>query len=362
MASVRTSLGTVDRKALLMLSAGKDSVALALAIAELGVKIPCFTFKPGPKDTEHELAARLCRRLGLDHRTVEMPRDPTYVRTNLERFFEGSSLPCGDHATIGYAMTVAAAGLDSGGVLDGGGNDPYMGFLLSASNQTKLRYRIRGRHLAATVARVSRIDSPVSYVARSRAAALLPGRNFRYHELKSIYPGAIPTADFWYKETEVPAPQVGSAMMTSRVRHTEAARNNLKGRLVAEACGLAALFPFCDTGIADYYFNLPKQARIDERRGVNKVLLRRLLMEKLGYDPADVGDGYFAFDGPAFLMDNAEFVRDEISSCKLWTADASALARKWLDLLPKRPFLWHALYSLFMVSGWHNHSRFVAAR
>lgn len=356
--SVENALASVDGSAVLLMSSGKDSVALALALAELGSDTPCLTYKSGDTDGEHEVAAEFCATLGLEHRVVEPSGDPAAVAANLNRFFENSPMPCADHATIPHVMLAAAAGLDSGGIVDGGGNDPYMGFLISPKNQKKLRLRIRGRWLADLVARATPVDSSVNYLARSRTGALLPGRNLRHHEISRFYPAAVPTADYWYSETSS-ATDPEDAMITSRIRHTEGARSNLKGRLVARAFELGSLQPFCDSAIAEYFFNLPITARYDTASGTNKLLLRQLLHEKIGYNEARIGTGFFSFDGVSFFQNNAGYVLDEIESCSLWNSSIGSLTDEWIGSLPNRPFLWHALLPIFMVSGWHNHSRFV---
>jgi len=97
---------------ILMLSSGKDSVSLALALADGDhTQVPCITFKSGPDDTEHVYAAGLCKRLGLEHHTVEMPKDPSTTKAALLQFFEHSPLPSADQGTIPYVMVTHAAGL-----------------------------------------------------------------------------------------------------------------------------------------------------------------------------------------------------------------------------------------------------------
>jgi len=55
-------------------------------------------------------------------------------------------------------------------------------------------------------------------------------------------------------------------------------------------------------------------------------------------------------------LDNEDFVREEILSCDLWLPEVESMLNGWLAVLPKRPFLFHSLLALFMISGWHNHS------
>ncbi len=360
-ASTERQLDSCGGSGLLMMSSGKDSVALAIALAEAGRAIPCFTFKSSPTDNEHRVAAEFCQRLGLEHTTVEMPRDPTVVRHHLTNFFENSPAPSGDHAAIPMIAAVAASGVAAGGIIDGGGNDAWMGYVADRAKRFKQRYRIRNRRLADLVARTVRVDSPVNYLARSIAGATLPGRSLRHHETRRFYPDAINSDDYWYDLSKgLEDRDLMDVMTLALIRQTEGARSNLKVRLVAESLDMAALLPFCDGELANYYFHLPAAARLDESTRTNKMLLRQLLKEKVGYDPSEIGVGYFSFDGISFLQENTDFVREEILSCEMWEPAIEPMLTKWLAGLHRRPYIWHVLVPLFMVSGWHNHSRFLA--
>jgi len=359
--ALASQLRSVGGAGILMLSSGKDSVALALALADGGhTGVQCVTFKSGPDDTEHVYAANLCERLGLEHHTVQMPDDPATTKATLLHFFVNSPLPSADQGTIPGAIVAHTARLDHGGIIDGAGNDPYMGYVISNRGRIKRSFRMRNRYLARVTTNLTRHDSPINYFARSEAATLLPGRMFRDRETRSFYSNAVETENFWYTLSRDASDLESIDFMgLTLIRHTEAARSNPRTFLVARASGLEPLFPFCDEGIADYYFNLPEVSRFDRSARTNKVLLRNLLAEVLGYDPKAVGSNYFAFDGASFLIDNEGFVREEVLSCDLWLPEVESMLNGWLAALPQRPFLFHSLLALFMVSGWHNHSVFL---
>jgi hypothetical protein len=354
-------LSTAGDEGILMLSSGKDSVALAVALADTGhTNVQCVTYKAGPDDTEHVYASELCERLGLEHHTIQLPDDPTVTKAAVLRFFERSVIPSADQGTIPYAVVVDGAKLESGGIIDGGGNDAYMGHLLSGRGRLKDSLRIRNRSIARLVTNLVPHDSPVNYFARSKAGAALPNRMFRDRETRRFYADAQETEDYWYQlSSDGSDLSMPDFMAVSKMRHTEAARSNPKVYLAARSAGLEPLFPFCDEGIADYYFNLPEASKFDRASRTNKVLLRELLKEAVDYDPAIVGSNFFGFDGAAFLIGNEDFVREEVLSCDLWLPNIEPLVDDWLTALPSRPFLYHSLLALFMISGWHNHSAFL---
>jgi hypothetical protein len=222
----------------------------------------------------------------------------------------------------------------------------------------KLRLRVRGRRLAQLVARMSPTDSPLNYLARSRAAAPLPLRLLRDHEIAAIYPNAVPIHRQWHDmSAELADLDDWDLMGSTGERWGEPTAVMRKGRLAAGTFGLECLFPYGDEDLIDYCFNLPEQHRFDRKRRKNKLLLRRMLAEQVGYDPAQVGSNPFRFDGARFFTENTDFVLDEIRGCRLWSPAAGAMAERAIARLPRRPTAYHALQVLFQVSGWFNHSR-----
>lgn len=346
---------------ILMLSSGKDSPAVALALAEGGFShIRCVTYSSGSDDPEPPIAAGICRRLGLTHEIVEMPTRADTTAEGLLRFFEASASPGVDLSQVPYVLATAAAAPVAGAVIDGGGNDLYMGFPVIGRERTKLRYRIRNRRVADAVRRVVPVDSPLNYLARSRIETALPGRMMRLTESRELYPKAQDTSSWWYRTSSNMSHLDNFDLFAEvRERHIVPAGSMQKQRLAANAMGLGSALPWCDDDLADYYFNLPEVQRYDLSSGKNKLLLRTMLLRYLDYDADAIGKHYFEFDGATFIERNMEFVVSEIDSCSLWDSRGLRQVHGWLDRIASRPLLYHALLTLFMVSGWHNHSRYL---
>ncbi len=344
----------------LMLSSGKDSVAVALALSEAGLTdIPCITYRAGDDDPEPAIAADICRRLGLEHQVVELPNDPGEVAGMLTRFFEVSPLVGGDLAQIPYALATMSAGSTGGVVIDGGGNDSYMGYPVKGRWAMKTHLRIRGRHLANLAQKVTRVDSPVNYLARSRMATGISGRMMRFRESSRFMPDAVDTHEHWArisKETAHLSTFDAYAIMERLITTPSSGKKHI---LASRAIGHEPVLPWGDGEIADYYFNLPEEHRYDKKTGANKVLLRRMLATYLDYDADKIGKHYFKFDGARFVAENTDFIRSEIYSCDLWDRAGLGQVDNWLDQIEKRPLLYHPIITLLMVSGWRNHSRYL---
>lgn len=360
-AATDRQLSAAGGEGFLMMSSGKDSVSIAVALAEGGHSdIPCVTYRPHPANKENEIASDVCRTLGLKHHTLDLPVDPSVVEDILVRFFEGSPRACGDNAQIPYALALAASGLTTGAVLDGSGSDLYMGYVPGEGGRKKQRYRLRSEFLARAVERVIPVDSSVNYLTRSRVATGLPGRAFRLPDTKRFYPDAVDTRP-WWQSLSTETSEFSNIDLASAVVQLfeDQAAVHLKAHVAAQAFGIEASLPYCDPELVDYAFDLPLEDRYDSATGVTKILVRRMLYETIDYDAEKVGKHYFGFDGARFLVDHRLFVLSEISECKLWSPSVTALAESWLDRLDRRPFLYHSLLILFQLSGWHNHSRYL---
>ena len=345
----------------LMMSSGKDSVSVAVALAERGRDdISCATYRSDPTNTENDMAAEICRKLGLRHRTLDLPVDRDVVEERLVRFFEGSPRPCGDSAQIPYALAVGESGLRAGAVLDGSGSDFYMGIIPSRSVKLKHRLRIRNESVARSVEALVPIHSSVNYLTRSRVPTSFPCRSFRFRDTSRFYDDVVETRAWWRTvsdETDS-LDDVDLEGAVVRVFYDQASVH-LKAFVAASASGMEAGLPYCDPAVADYAFNLPRSDRYDVKTGVSKILVRRMLLETIGYDADAVGKHFFSFAGDRFLREHRGFVLAEISSCDLWSDDVAALAASWIDRLQRRPLLYHSLLMLFQLSGWYNHSRYV---
>lgn len=345
----------------LMLSSGKDSVAVALALAEAGLThIPCVTYRSSADDPEPAVAAEICGKLGLQHRVVQLTSNPEQIATTLTRFFERSPLPGADLAQIPYVLATAGAESAGGVVLDGGGNDSFMGFPVTGRWSLKTRLRVRGRWLSNALQRRLPIDSPLNYLTRSRIETGVSGRMIRFHESKQFLPSAVNTRRRWEDLDDETAHLSLFDAYAVMDRFITAPSSMKKHVLAAHGIDHEAAVPWCEMEVADYYFNLPEAERYNRKTGTNKLLLRTMLMDHLGYDADAVGKHHFSFDGARFVAENTAFIRSEIDACALWDRSGLELVHSWIDQIDKRPFLYHAILTVFMVSGWRNHSRYAA--
>jgi asparagine synthase (glutamine-hydrolysing) len=346
----------------LLLSAGKDSTALALALAEAGREgVLCATYT-SPGDDEHVFAADVARRLGLEHRTVSLEDHGAGVRAALERFFESAPAPAGDLAQIPVVVLLEALGRPGGAVIDGTGNDATFGYVPRRADRVAARLTLGRYGWADALKPLLPPGARLNYLLRDPVELNWAGLRLRYCDTRRLIGGAVNTSREWRSSRRDLGPMSPVDLRgLLRGRHFEIGSQKDKIELAARAYGMRGVYPYQDAAVIDYYFNLPEGERYDRARQVNKLLLRRLLRERLGYDERALGKRAFQFDGAGFVSRHRAFVEDEILGCALFDTRGHGRLRRWIDAASGGGHAWQPVIGLFQLAGWHNHSRYRGA-
>lgn len=352
------------RPAVLMLSSGKDSTAVAVALARLGRRdVHCMTFVANTDQDEDGYARELCAKLRLEHERVEIPADRPVSSDLLTAYFQNAPLPCGDDCQIPYVTALQKAGAPDL-VLDGSGNDVYVGHVPSRRDLMRSRLRVRPYGLASLLEAAVPVSSGVDQLLRTPEDLCFKLGQLRLREVRRFFPNA--------SEEKARLASLGRAAAGRDVfdyralvrgRHYDQGSCMLKAMMACAAIGSLCALPWCDTEVIDYYFNLPRSARFDAQTYSNKVLLREMLRQEVGYPDEVLGKRYFEFDRIAFFTCNRTRVRDEILNCRLWNlACAERLLDTMYNRLPRNPRVGVALNTWFLLSGWLNHNRWTTVR
>lgn len=360
-----------NRNVILMQSAGKDSTALALALARSSIdksRITCITFSNNTVNDEDGIAADICKKLGLKHQRVVINQHDTALPTLLEKAFSTAELPALDHATIPYLQCLAQVNANNAVILDGTGIDIYFGVTAPRWLQQADRYMPHGlpcksllrpfvprRFLPARwLTSRPEIHFGMGLLARSELAEIFPsvtkqerhrwdniGHQTKHHSLLDIRSG-------------------------TRLKHQDPSQVMRKGRLAAHAFGADIAFPFADAALIDYVFNLPEPARFSADFTTNKILLRQMLKEKLGYDAAQIGKRVFYFDSHALFKRLRPWVEDVVLKNPYWQqsntthALSPILQQVYRELDYKNYRSRTALAGLLQLSLWLKHAPFFA--
>jgi len=343
--------------ALLMQSAGKDSTGLLLGLAHAGRRgVRAATYEPGFRESEASQARALAARFGVEHVTV--PADPRAEFEAFTAFAAASPAVCADVALIPYLHVLRCLDWSGGVVLDGLGNDAYMGYV-PARSARRLQALALARWWPALWGRFEAPDlgARTSYVFKTvqmyPAERLLSGSRPAPGVVRRLFPQQTPFPDYFRALDR--AHRGRSAVdfrAVVRGRVYDAAGTLLKGRLAASWRGARAAFPYCDAELIEAWFHLPRVERYDARRGANKLPLRRLIEREIG--PAAgylVRKGSFRHDVRAFAEANATAIRADLARVAPLVPGAPA----WGEFYLRRRGNYvhaYALTTLWMAAVW----------
>jgi asparagine synthase (glutamine-hydrolysing) len=348
------------RSGVLFLSAGKDSVALALALAERGRKdVPCVTYAL-PGSTEGEYAKGFCRKLGLSHTVVTLESRAAAVRDALTRFFTESPLPSGDLTQIPSVLLTEATAAPGGAVVVGSGNDTFFGALPYPKDRRIVPFCLGRTALVDPLKPLLPPASVWNYLLRDPVEILWPGLLVRHADTRKFLAGSVNTSPAWRR---VRAAHRGMDIIDFRAlyrgRNFEVCTEKRKIQLAARAFGVGAVFPYVDERVIDFYFNLPREQRYDPATWTTKRLMRDLLRERLQYDDAAIGKWGFPFDGAAFVRTMRDTVLGEITACGLFDRKGLGFLERSVARVDAHRYAWHHVVALFQFAGWYNHSRYL---
>ncbi|MFL9827997.1 asparagine synthase-related protein [Rhodoplanes sp. SY1] len=355
----------VDGRGLLMLSSGKDSTALALALDAAGYnrRVECVTYQEGAHG-EGEFAAATAARFGLRHRIVYECKDRAEVRTSMQAFFEASPSPSMDPITPGYVHSIRTVGLPPGAALiDGTGNDAYMGIIPPKRKWLADLLSFGRFDGLAPLNRVFSYHHRLAKLFRSRADQVVLDRfALRFEETSGFFQGSLRTLPYWNSlgRTASLAKSYYEFFHHFRSVYYDNAHTIRARETIAAAFNLHLMLPYQDNSLINYCLSLPESERFDVSTGRNKLPLRRMLYDELGYNAERVGKRIFNFSRRNFLAQNWAHVEEEIYECTLW--DRCAIARfldRMLPLVNSDDKCNYGIMQLYLVSGWHNHTRWL---
>ena len=279
--------GLDESRCRLLLSEGKDSTAIAIAFAELGAKINCVTFANA--DTNVGFIESIAKRFGhqLD-----------VIRYSRLKYSEDSLRPLAkvlepnlDQAFLSYLLLPTQDFRDCV-LIDGMGNDLYMGHLPSAAQ-----------------AKATRVSSVMSRMLPGRLREYLKPRTFpnsqsagvpfrSFSECQGLYHG--------FCQRLVERSTGGSVRMPTQLDRTwrtlgfQKARALTRGRYLdtysfagksialAEMASARVYFPWMDRQIALRFAGLPDHVKF-EWPSNNKLMLRRSIEKRIEYRQPKVG-------------------------------------------------------------------------
>lgn len=317
-----------DKKYLLMLSGGKDSTAILFALKRLGLErqVVCATFVAGVKEDESIDAENLCKSLGFRHTTIKScVEEEFHLYSDM---LKKSPLLAADFATPAYVRAVVEARkmFDFDAVIDGMGNDIYMGHV-PAKLETNLQKLSLAKRFSSLWGRFNAItgNDKISYGLQS--LQMLPvercfsGSRLSFSAIQKI---GLPIIEAKKYIKDLNSMYSNYDIYDGRSLTRGVLYDNLccceKGRAAALYQNVDIVFPFCNDAFSSYYWSLEQKSKFDPDNRINKVSLRSYLMSEfdfygISYNEYCEKKGSFRYDFPSFVNVNIDEIVKEVKLC-----------------------------------------------
>lgn len=356
-----------ERPTFLFHSAGKDSNAIALALAEAGWqdRVTLLSHRSKGQADESAMSAAIARKLGFRHVTLgETDVLAGDERDAVDACWEAAPFPCLDTVMLAYPLYARQRPeIVGANLIDGGGNDAYFSLPPSWRETISTGLARGAARLAPLRERTDSLGVPARLL-RTPAEWLGLG-GFSLQDARRLLPEAVSTFPHWRDESARRSAWDPFDFKSDVVGSIVAGEVHLrKIRTFADITGSRLVLPFAAEPVARYVASLPEACVFDRRRRRNKILLRNLLGERLGLDSDAIGKMGFTYDYQAVVMENLSWIEAGIANCGYWQEPGAARLvaglRQAAGGRGRRGAVARALlYRLFLLSKWISLCRYL---
>jgi len=356
-----------SRPSFLFHSAGKDSNSIALALAEAGWqdKVTLITHKSKGKADESEISAKIAKQLGFGHQILhEVDTLGPGHKQAIHDYFVNAPFPCTDNVTLAYPLYACQIPeLKGANVIDGGGNDSHMATPPTMRDLKAMPFA-KFAHKASVLRTLVKSESVMNPMLRT-PAEWCGMSGFSLGDTKKMFDGASDVYGHWKGESLARADWDFFDFKTDLLTSVTAAELHIrKARIFSDTIGASFILPFANENIAKYFHQLPEKHLFDRTTLKNKLILRKILKDRLGLDSDELGKLGFSYDSRSVVLQNWDDIIHEIYTCDLWS---QAGVREVVQRLRKRMDGngWGAgaagrlVYRVYLLSCWVNHNQWV---
>lgn len=345
-------------------SLGKDSNTILLALAEAGYQrdIICLTLSTGDRKDESEIAKNIAQKLGFKHQKLPLPSkiEKRHI-DELIYYFENIPFPCADGTSLVYPIYATELDFRNSDIVDGSGNDIYFGHVPKPIEYKRQKIYPKFVFLRNLIENLSTGHVLQKFGLTRCEMAIYILKGLTYRDSKEIFPESIPTYLYWIEEDKK-RKNWDYIDLKGDIWGTKAEYDLVmkKVRSFTSVYKANPIFPWCNKDIALYVGRLPEKYLFDRKNFKNKLLLRKLLKEKLDLDPDVIGKYSYGFNAYKFLREILNIVEDEVLNCKLW--DKNGIKNFWKkikDGLEREKTFQKILVRLFLISAWYNYNSYL---
>lgn len=140
--------------------------------------------------------------------------------------------------------------------------------------------------------------------------------------------------------------------------------NIRKARNFADSINSNMVLPFANQKVVEYFKKMPEQYLFDRKTLKNKLILRKILKERIGLDSDALGKLGFSYDSRSIVLQNWDWMHQEMQQCPLWE---QAGLLKVITRMKNRMngTGWGAgaagrlLYRIYLLSAWYNQNQYI---
>ena len=274
---------------------------------------------------------------------------------------ENSFFPNTDNAFLGYSFYNDGLLNSSKNLIDGMGNDIYMGHI-PETNEYRMQF-------------FSNFFSKLNFITKYTNSILINEllkkkffctglvglpifdnmkilKNFK--DVGSFYENKFNKFDNYFK-----------IRAKIRGRYIDLEKFMTKLQCHCQISNSIAIFPWTNSVLANYFYNLDEKYLFDRKQLKNKLILRKILNKRLDIDFDKIGKKAFKFDYWKLMFNNEKFVKNTIIDCELF------MNKEYLKLLIDKLFynsLKENLISnrcktllnqIFQICLWYNNSNYI---
>ncbi len=290
-----------NKKPLLLLSDGKDSTAIALAMSELGISCNTLTILRNEDDDLKKYISNFANKLG--HKPNFVKTDEIISAYSNEVFLDACSnmdYPIMDQAFLFYLFAIRLFFSQSSDnpsqyvLVDGMGNDEYFGHIPSRAQLKS--YKVSAYNGWKFI---RRLNNFTKWFVRAPAES---HGNLSALSCFFAFPNSIHLNKYFSKVPHFRNP-IKIVDFRAFARGSMLDTQCMMGKTTVSAryFNAKALFPWVEKNLTEYCFNLPVSHKFDFQQLKNKLLLRELLINKLDWKQEKRGlDLYFDLDMASF--------------------------------------------------------------
>jgi asparagine synthase (glutamine-hydrolysing) len=346
-------------------SSGKDSNMLALALSESNYKdITFVSHKSEGASDESQVSKSIAEKLGFKHSVLSLPdRLEKKHYDSINDYFTNIPLPVIDEVTLAYPIYNTQLNFKESNIIDGLGNDSYIGYIPNKREYILATYLSKFSFLKNLT---NKLNSENYFNIFGLNKIEWTGfMGFMNKDLSDFYPDFISSDKYWI-DLERSLKHLSYIELKAQVRggfldHEMFMR---KVRNFADVNNANLIFPWADTAVSEYVFNLDPKYLYNEKELKNKLFLKKILKDRIGLDSEKLGKLGFTFNYWELLENNSENVENEIINCKLWDKKEVTRIYNRLRLRSKinSRFSTRAkslIHRLFIISSWYNHNKYI---